>query len=118
MEKQRKNLTKCPVCGRFITAERVKSHNQVIDSLRHEIDDVKRNYERSQAEVARLQKTIGQHDQTVSALHKTISDQAKHINGLNGEVEMYKHDAQRRGETIDKLLARSWWQRLRNIMPD
>lgn len=83
-----------------------------------ELTIVKNNLERSVNENTRLQTKISNHDAEVVKLRKTIDDQAKHITGLGAEVSMAKADAERKQEVIEKLYARSLWQRILNIIPE
>lgn len=135
MEKEKKNVSKnvtvCPVCGRFTKKAAVDRHSAALAELHSQIQKeitkrketesdliiVNNNLERSVNETTRLQMKISSHDAEVAKLNKIIDDQAKHITDLTNEVEAWKAKAQQQEEMIDKLQSATWWQRLFGIQP-
>lgn len=124
---EKKKTTKhvCPVCGRFTTEKAVNKYRRMVndvkqgnEALLRERTELANALDKAEAENRRLQGVLAQHEQTEGALHKTIDDQAKHITGLSAEVSMAKADAERKQEVIEKLYARSLWQRILNIIPE
>lgn len=129
MKENKKTTEHCPVCGRF-TSEKVI--NKYRNMNRRMVANVTRSNEallrertefvdalhKAEAENQRLQRALATHEQAEGTLHKTVADQAKHITGLDAEVRMAKAEVERKQEEIDKLYARSLWQRIFNIIPE
>lgn len=126
MEEKKKTVKHvCPVCGRFTSEKAINKYRRMVtdvkqsnEALMHENAELANSLDKTEAENKRLQRVLAQHEQTEGALHKTIDDQAKHITGLDAEVSMAKADAERKQEVIERLYARSLWQRILNIIPE
>lgn len=122
-KKTAKNL--CPVCGRFASEKAINKYHRTVTSVKqsnealmNENTELANSLDKAEAENRRLQSVLAQHEQAEGTLHNTIADQAKHITGLDAEVRMAKADAERKREMIEKLYARSLWQRILNIIPE
>lgn len=124
---EKKNTAKhvCPVCGRFTTEKAINKYRRMVtnvkqsnEALLRERTELTNALDKAEAENHRLQNAMAKHEQIEGALHKTISDQAKHITGLDAEVRMAKADVDLKVEEIEKLYARSLWQRIWNIIPE
>ncbi|MBQ8936303.1 MAG: hypothetical protein IJ066_01035 [Bacteroidaceae bacterium] len=126
MEEKKKTVKHvCPVCGRFTTEKSINKYRRMVtevkqsnEALLRERTELANSLDKAEAENQRLQRVLAQHEHTEGVLHKTIDDQAKHITGLGAEVSMAKADAERKQEMIEKLYARSLWQRILNIIPE
>lgn len=119
----------CPVCGRFTSEKAINKYRRMVTDLKYinkeqiqllqrERTELANALDKEEAENHRLQNAMAKHEQIEGALHKTIDDQARHITGLDAEVRMAKADVERKQEEIDKLYARSLWQRIWNIIPE
>lgn len=124
-EKKKTTRNVCPVCGRFASEKAINKYNRMVtnvkqsnEALLRERTELAHALDKAEAENQRLQRALATHEQAEGTLHKTVADQAKHITGLNAEVRMAKADAQRKQEVIEKLYARSLWQRILNIIPE
>lgn len=124
---EKKKTTKhvCPVCGRFTTEKAINKYRRMVtnvkqsnEALLRERTELANALDKAEAENHRLQNAMAKHEQIEGTLHKTIDDQARHITGLDAEVRIAKADAERKQEDIDKLYARSLWQRILNIIPE
>ena len=124
-EKKKTEKNVCPVCGRFASEKAINKYNRMVtnvkqsnEALMNENTELANSLDKAEAENRRLQSVLAQHEQAEGTLHNTIADQAKHITGLDAEVRMAKADAERRQEIIEKLYARSLWQRILNTIPE
>lgn len=124
-EKKKTAKNVCPVCGRFTSEKAINKYRRMVndvkqsnEALLRERTELANALDKAEAENHRLQGVLAKHEQTEGALHKTIDDQAKHITGLSAEVSMAKAEAERKQEIIEKLYARSLWQRILNIIPE
>ena len=124
---EKKKTTKhvCPVCGRFTSEKAITKYQRMVtnvkqsnEALMNENTELANSLDKAEAENRRLQSVLAQHEQAEGTLHNTVADQAKHITGLDAEVRMAKADAKRKQEMIEKLYARSLWQRILNIIPE
>lgn len=126
MEEKKKTVKYfCPVCGRFTSEKAINKYRsmvtnakQINEALMHENAELANSLDKAEAENRRLQNAMARHEQIEGTLHKTIDDQARHITGLDAEVRMAKADVERKQEEIDKLYARSLWQRILNLIPE
>lgn len=124
-EKKKTTKNVCPVCGRFASEKAINKYHRMVtnvkqsnEALLRERTELAKALDKAEAENRRIKHVLAQHEQTEESLHKTISDQAKHITGLDAEVRMTKADVERKQDEIDKLYARSLWQRVLNIIPE
>lgn len=124
-EKKKTAKNVCPVCGRFASEKAITKYRHMVTNVKQSNEALLRErtelaiaLDKAEAENNRLQRALAKHEQAEGTLHKTVSDQAKHIMGLDAEVRMAKADVQRKQEIIDKLYARSLWQRILNIIPE
>jgi uncharacterized Zn finger protein (UPF0148 family) len=124
-EKKKTTKNVCPVCGRFASEKAVNKYRHMVttikqsnEALMNESTELANSLDKAEAENRRLQSVLAQHEQAEGTLHNTIADQAKHITGLDAEVRMAKADAEKKQEVIEKLYARSLWQRILNTIPE
>ena len=125
MEQKKQNLKHvCPVCGRFTSEKAINKYQRMVNGIKQGNEALLREraylanaLDKAEVENRNLQRTLAQHEQTEGALHKTIADQAKHITMLDAEVREVRADLENKEQEIEKLYARSLWQRILNIIP-
>lgn len=136
----------CPICGKFTEEAKIKafdgdlynlrqqhyalqySHARLLaetgkvvnerDSLQVKLDTANANLEKAHGENTRLQSAISNHDAETGRLQRTIYDQSTMIQRLTAERDNAQTLLALREEEVSKLYARSWWQRLLNIIPE
>jgi chromosome segregation ATPase len=124
-EKKKTAKNVCPICGRFTSEKAINKYQRMVTNVKQSNEALLRErtvlahaLDKAEAENHRLQRALAIHEQAEGTLHKTVADQAKHITGLDAEVRMAKADAEKKQEVIEKLYARSLWQRILNIIPE
>lgn len=125
MDKKQTTKHVCPVCGRFTTEKAINKYQRMVNDIKQgneallrERAELTAELDKLKAENHNLQRSLAQHEQTEGALHKTIADQAKHITGLDAEVRIVRADLEANEQEVEKLYARSLWQRILNIIPE
>lgn len=130
MEKEKETttgrVTRCPVCGRYATKERVQKYEakiaeqkgtlaealKLIAALQEALKEAKKLTDTTrQAGEARQEEMQAR----INEMHKVICDQANHINHLTTEKIQMADSIGDLTVRLDKLEARNWWQRLLNI---
>jgi DNA repair exonuclease SbcCD ATPase subunit len=116
MEKEKETtkgrVTRCPVCGRYATKERVQKYEALIAAHKEALAEAKKlTATTRQAGEARQEEMQAR----INEMHKVICDQANHINQLTSEKIQMADDIADLTVRLDKLEARNWWQRLLNI---
>lgn len=126
MEKEKETtkgrVTRCPVCGRYASKERVQNYEEQKETLAEAKKLIVAQQE-ALKEAKKLTATTRQAGEArqeemqarINEMHKVICDQANHINHLTSEKIQMADDIADLTVRLDKLEARNWWQRLLNI---
>lgn len=126
MEKEKETtkgrVTRCPVCGRYASKERVQKYEEQKETLAEAKKLIVAQQE-ALKEAKKLTATTRQAGEArqeemqarINEMNKVICDQANHINHLTSEKSQMADDIANLAASLDKMHARNWWQRLLNI---